>query len=201
MRPRSVERTGAYIVKAVHEHASCGLDEGSVVSGEAVGARLEAMRRQHGGAWLAERFVDGREFNLSLLGSSDRPELLPIAEIDFRDFPAGRAPIVDYAAKWDPQDPGYKGSPRTFEPRAGDGPLRRRLGAIALAAWEVFGLAGYARVDLRVDAAGEPWLIDVNANPCLAADAGFMAAAAEASLAPRDVLGRLVEAAQAPVTG
>jgi D-alanine-D-alanine ligase len=192
---------GRYIVKAVHEHASCGLDEGSVVPTDAIGGRLDAMRRRHGGLWLAERFVDGREFNLSLIGPADGPELLPIAEIDFRDFPPGRAPIVDYAAKWDPEAPAYKGTQRTFAARPGDAELRRRLGLMALAAWSLFGLAGYARVDFRVDAAGEPWLVDVNANPCLTADAGFMAAAAEASLEPRDVLRRIVEAAPALVTG
>ncbi len=158
------------------------------------------MRRHYGGGWFAEQFIDGREFNLSLLGPRGRPELLPIAEIDFRGFPPGRAAIVDYAAKWDPQTPEYRGTPRTFDPRPGDGPLRGRLAEVALRAWELFGLAGCARVDVRVDWVGEAWLIDVNANPCLAADAGFMAAAGEASLEPLDVLGRLVDAALAPAS-
>ena len=64
-----------------------------------------------------------------------------------------------------------------------------------LACWEGFGLSGYARVDFRVDAAGKPWVLEVNANPCIAADAGFIAAAHRAGIALEQVVEHIVQAA------
>jgi len=187
---------GRWIVKSVSEHGSKGLDAASVVAGCAVGEKLAERQRAYGGHWFAERFIDGREFNLSLLDSLDGPRVLPVAEMAFVDFPAGRARIVDYGAKWDPADPAYHRTERRFLPPAD--PLHARLETLALACWRCFGLSGYARVDFRVDDTGNPFVLEVNANPCLAPDAGFMAAAAQAGLTPDSVVGTLLEAALVP---
>jgi GNAT superfamily N-acetyltransferase len=84
---------------------------------------------------------------------------------------------------------------RVFPHGAADAALLARLRAISLAAWRICGLRGYARVDLRLDEHGEPYVLEVNANPCLSADAGFMAAAGEAGLTAREVVGRILEEA------
>ena len=68
------------------------------------------------------------------------------------------------------------------------------LAALAFECWRLFGLRGYARVDFRVDREGRPWILEVNANPCLSADAGYMAAAAEAGLEPEEVVRRILSA-------
>jgi D-alanine-D-alanine ligase len=190
-----------FIVKSTHEDASIGLGPDSVVPAAAVPALLEERRRRLGGEWFAEAYVEGREFNLPLLeGEDGRPELLPIGEMEFEDWPAGEPKIIGYAAKWDPASFAYNATPRTFAPKPGDGPLRARLAELATAAWCLFGLAGYARVDVRVDRAGRPWLLEVNANPCLSADAGYVAAADEAGLTQADLVRRIAAAAlrQAP---
>ena len=185
-----------FIVKAADEDASIGLDAHAVVPGRLVPFRLEAVRRRFGGAWFAERFVDGREFNLPLLEGADGPEALPLGEIEFAPgFPAGRPRIVDYAAKWDEAAVEYHTTPRRFVPRPGDGPLRARLHELALACWRAFGLRGYARVDFRVDGDGRPWILEVNANPCLSSDAGYVAAAAEAGLDQTELVRRILAAA------
>ena len=184
-----------WIVKAVDEDASLGLDAGAVVPGERVAERLELCRRRFGGRWFAEAFVEGREFNLPLLEGPDGVELLPIGEIDFSDYPKDRPAIVDYDAKWTPGSPTWETTPRRFEPRPGDSRLRAELAALAFACWWLFGLHGYARVDFRVDREGRPWILEVNANPCLSADAGYMAAAAEAGLEPEEVVRRILSAA------
>ena len=49
-------------------------------------------------------------------------------------------------------------------------------GNLAVECWRLFDLAGYARVDFRVDSRGQPWILEINANPCLSPDAGFAAA-------------------------
>jgi D-alanine-D-alanine ligase len=186
-----------WIVKAVDEDASLGLDPGSVVPGDRVAERLARCRARHGGRWFAEAFLDGREFNLALLERAGGPELLPIGEIDFTAYPRDRPRIVDYDAKWTPGSPSYETTPRIFAPRPGDGRLRRELAELALETWRLFGLRGYARVDIRLDAAGRPWILEVNANPCLSADAGYVAALEEAGLDQGTGVARILEAAGA----
>ena len=184
-----------WIVKSVWEHASIGLDAGSVVPSDAVGATLVDRARRFGGEWFAEEYIDGREFNISLLGgpaSAGDPEVLPIAEMTFRDFPVGVPRIVDYAAKWDENSAAYQNTVRRLDLPARDRSLLARLAEISLSCWHCFALSGYARVDFRVDALGRPWVLEVNANPCLAADAGYMAAAERAGLALPQVMSRLL---------
>jgi len=188
-----------YIVKSVWEDASIGLSETSVVSGAAVAATAFERQRTFGGQWFAERYIEGREFNLSLLETADGPVVLPVAEILFVDFPPGRPHIVDYEAKWDPESPVYHNTPRRFDLPARDRKLVQELRRVALAAWQLFGLKGYARVDFRVDAAGRVWVLEVNANPCLSPDAGYVAAAAAAGLSYEAVVAHIIGAARQAV--
>ena len=186
-----------YIVKSAVEHASIGIDAQSVVAGRDAAEMLIARRKaERGGAWFAERYIDGREFNVGLLEIAGRPVCLPVAEILFLAH-ADRPKVVGYAEKWDEDSLAYASTPRTFSDRAEDAALRAELRRLALAAWEVFGLTGYARVDFRVDADGRPYILEVNANPCLAEDAGFCAGAHEAGMTQADVVGHLIEAALA----
>ena len=73
--------------------------------------------------------------------------------------------------------------------------LAAQLEKLAKSCWDLFNLAGYARVDFRVDADGKPTILEVNVNPCLNPDAGFAAAAAAAGLSYRDLIGRIIDAA------
>ncbi len=185
--------SGPWIVKSVWEHASIGLDATAIVAdAAALPASIAARRRRFGGDWFAERFIDGREFNLSLLGTGGEPMLLPAAEIRFVDFPPAKPRIVDYAAKWHPESFEYRHTQRVFPTSAADAPLLQRLGTLAGACWTLFGLRGYARVDFRVDTGGTPWVLEVNANPCLSPDAGFVAAAERAGLDFAAVIRRIV---------
>jgi len=185
--------TGPWIVKSVAEHASIGLDDEAVVRDHAaLPALIGKRRRRIGGAWFVEQFVEGREFNVAVLAGERGPQVLPIAEMCFVDFPPGKPRIVDYAAKWQEDSFGYSHTPRNFDLPPGDAPLLAALDEIALACWRLFGLRGYARVDFRVDAAGQPWVLEVNANPCLSPDAGFAAAAARGGLASIDIVARII---------
>jgi D-alanine-D-alanine ligase len=183
--PRSL-LAGLHILKTVCEHASFGIDEESIIEIGRDGKLPEQARvkvNRLGRPCFLERFVDGREFNLSLLAGSDELTVLPPAEIDFSLIPAGAPAIVGYRAKWEANSLEYQTTPRRFEFPESDGHLLANLKRLAQKSWELFGLAGYARVDFRVDAAGRPWIIDVNANPCLSPDAGFAAALERAGIA------------------
>lgn len=188
---------GRWIVKSVWEHASFGLDDTSVVTGRQAARALAARRADDlGGEWFAERYVEGREFNLSLLERNGEPEALPAAEMTFAGWPAGRPRIVGYAAKWDESAPEYRATQRVYPrltPR-----LRDALRDVALRCWRLFRLSGYARVDIRLDERQVPWVLEVNANPCLSRDAGFAAAADQAGIGYDRMVARVLEAALPP---
>jgi D-alanine-D-alanine ligase len=190
---------GRWIVKSVCEDASIGIGDDAVVD-VAAPERLPALVAERaerlGGEAFAERYVEGREFNLSLLAKDEGVEVLPPAEILFEGFPAGKPRIVGYAAKWDEASFEFTHTPRCLAFPDEDRALLARLEELARRAWSLFGLSGYARVDFRVDPGGRPWILEINANPCLAEDAGFAAAAGRANLDLRSVLARILSAAR-----
>jgi D-alanine-D-alanine ligase len=186
---------GPWIIKSLWEHASVGLDAGSVVNAppREVSRMLRDRAESLGGACFAERYIEGREFNLSLLCGKNGPEVLPPAEISFTDFSGGSPKIVDYRAKWDETSSAWGNTPRTFDFGESDRELLERLEQAALRCWEQFNLRGYARVDFRVDAAGTPWVLEVNTNPCLSPDAGFAAALDRAGIPFDEAVRRILE--------
>ena len=191
------------IIKAVAEHASLGMNDDSVVrladlrvGGKSVEAGLANLiarkAAELGTPHFAEDYIDGREFNLSVVATDSGPCVLPSAEIEFTDFPADKPKIVGHDAKWNEHTAEYMNTPRRFTFTHGDQPLLDELQSLARRCWDVFGLRGYARVDFRVDADGQPWILEINANPCLSPDAGFAAAVAQAGLTFDTVVSRIL---------
>ena len=121
------------------------------------------------------------------------PEVLLPAEIDFSAFPAGKPRIVGYSAKWCDDRFEYHHTPRRFDYEAADGPLLDELRRLSARCWECFELRGWVRVDFRVDRAGQPWILEINANPCLSPDAGFAAALAQCSIPYDQAIVRILE--------
>ena len=209
-RREGLRISGPWLVKSAWEHASIGLDEDSIIPEANRGrllAEMDARRDTLGGACLAEAFIDGREFNLSLLaGSTDPnhgpdgqqftrgkgPEVLPPAEIRFDAYPPEKVRVVGYRSKWEEGSFEFDHTPRSFEFPETDTPLLAKLKELALRCWNLFDLRGYARVDFRVDREGQPWILEVNTNPCLSPDAGFRAAAERAGLNFSEVLKRII---------
>ncbi len=170
-----------WFLKLAHEDASIGVEESNVVADPAqLLARARRMWSEWGQALLAEKYVEGREVNVTILGERE-PELLPLHEIDFAKMPPGRPHIVSYAGKWDENHVDYAGT-KPVPLRDADPALRARIEAAARGAWDATGLRDYGRVDLRIDAAGAAWVIDVNPNPDISPDAGVARAAAVAGM-------------------
>ena len=186
-----------WILKPAWEDASVGLEGEPVCATreKALARGRDLAARFPGQPILVEHFLPGREFNVSLLEAEGGVAALPVAEIAFVDFPPGVPALVGYEAKWETGSFADTHTVRRF-PGGDDGALLGRIRALALEAWAVCDLSGYARVDLRVDEAGDPAILEVNTNPCLAADAGFMAAARHAGLSPARVVERLLAAAR-----
>lgn len=168
------------IVKSVFEDASFGIDNSSVMKEKQAAIALREKSDRFGGAWFAERYVEGREFNVSLLSIDGRLKVLPIAEMAFFDYPPDKPRIMDYGAKWDEQSFAYNHTKRIFINESDE--LASVLRKLAIAAWKLFALKGYARIDFRLDADNKPYILEVNANPSIALDSGFVAAAIEGGL-------------------
>lgn len=186
------------IVKSVWEHASIGLDEDAVVT-VASEAALKAICRERapdlGGDCFAERYIEGREFNLGLLSDGDAVRVLPPAEIIFDGY-RDRLAIVGYRAKWMEDTYEFHHTPRRFDFPPEDAALIDTLVDLSRRCWDVFGLAGYARVDFRVDVDNRPTVLEINANPCLSPDAGFAAALDRAGIPFGEAVARILADAQ-----
>jgi len=187
-----IDRESAFIIKAVFEHASFRLDDKSLIEADPnqVAVMLRQRERHSGRPHFAEQFIAGREFNLSLIAPG--PQILPPAEIEFSGFPIGKPHIIGYDAKCNQESFEYCQTERRFDFPDSDRPLIRKLTALARDCWRLFGLRGYARVDFRCDATGQPWIIDINANPCILPDAGFAAAWEKAGIAYDDGVEQII---------
>ncbi len=171
-----------WFLKLAHEDASVGItEENHVTSVAALRARTRAMFDEFHQPVIAERYVEGREINVTLIGNGDTLRMLPLHEIDFAAMPKDRPRIVSYAAKWDESHVDYIGT-KPVPLRDASPALIVAVEAIARAAHVAVGLRDYGRVDLRVDAAGAPWVIDVNPNCDISPDAGVARSAQVAGL-------------------
>jgi D-alanine-D-alanine ligase len=188
---------GRYIIKPIAEDASVGIDDSAVVD---LGTERElwdviAERTERFGTpCFAERFVEGREFNLSVLETEVGFEVLPPSEILFCGFAPDKPRIVGYSAKWNACSFEYDHTPCRHDFAAHDEALLEQLSSMALQCGQIFQLGGYYRVDFRVEQ-GRPYVIEVNANPCISEDAGFSLAARRAGFTRNGVIGQIVEAA------
>jgi len=190
---QSVSRKGLefpLIIKPVHEDGSIGIDEDSVVHD------LKSLKRKaafihdrfHQPA-LIEEYIDGREFNVSILGN-DPFDFVQIREIHFSQELEPK--ILSFSAKWNKNSKAYQGAvskPASHLPEA----ACRQMTAIAVQCFKIFKMRDYARVDFRMGRSQVPYVIDVNPNPCISRDSG-MAFAAEQNGVSYDELIRKIAA-------
>jgi D-alanine-D-alanine ligase len=163
------------IVKPAFDDASGGIDAGSVVRDrKALDARVQLVVGEHKMPALIEEFIEGREIHCAILGGKP----LPLYEMEFKqgavDNDGRMLPnIITYRAKWDP----YSRDHYAMEgkcPAAGfDDAAAARIQAIAVRAYQTLGCRDYARVDMRVDTSGNPYILEVNPNPDLADSCAF----------------------------
>ena len=169
--------SGPFIVKPLFTDASEGIHADSVVpaAGRALDRVVRRIHRDFRHTALVEQFFGTRELNVSVIDRGGRPEVLPLAEIEFRGYGTARPHIVDYAAKWHPDSFEYRNTVRVL-PAKLDRKLADRVRRCALAAWETLGCADFARVDLRLADDGRFVILEVNPNPDISPESGFAAA-------------------------
>ncbi len=159
-------------MKPALEDASVGIDQGSVVDDhDRLNDRVAFLLERYGPPVLIERYVAGREFNVSLI---EVPELrvLPLSETVFPTHSSVPWPILTYQAKWEPGTNDFE-TIQTCSPADVAPELGRRIEEVARAAFRIVGCRGYGRVDVRVTPAGEIYVIEVNPNSDLSPLAGL----------------------------
>ena len=182
------------IVKPSREDASVGIDFDSVVTDKkGLGRAVTRVLRTFHQPALVEEFIDGREVYVPLLGNAPRSPL-PLTEIRFGGATFSCQPrVLSYAAKWNTESAECEDSPS--HPAQLSEELEARCVSVAMAAFEALECRDYGRVDLRVNAAGEPLVIDINPNCDLHPHAGFARAAEAAGISYSDLAMHLVELA------
>ncbi len=158
------------IVKPRSEDASHGLSEASVVTNLAsLEKQVQLISASYAGGAIVEEFIDGREFNATVMGNS-QGTVLPVSEIVY-SLPSGMPEILTFSAKWEPDSPYYQGT-KVVCPAEISAEERELISKTALAAFRLLGCQGYARVDMRMDKEGQLKVIEVNPNPDISPDAG-----------------------------
>ncbi len=196
------EKGSSYIIKAVWEHASIGMDDHAVVSPESAEELYKIIIDRStvlGTPFFAEKYIDGREFNLSVISSENGPVVQPPAEMTFVDYPDDKVRIIGYSAKWHEESFEYINTERIFDFHENDKPMLEELNRISLKCWSAFGLNGYARVDLRIDNKNRPYVLEINTNPCINVFSGYSVACDRAGIDYNAMIKRLIDYPVKPV--
>ena len=194
------------IVKPPQEDASIGITGKSIARtlNELLGL-IDSLQSEFSSPVLVEEFVDGREFYVGVLGNA-QPEPLPVMELDFSGLPAGTARVATWEAKWGADGTGEESEAENSAEFAGtrsvfpdglDETLVERMQAVAVDTFQALRLRDYARIDLRVNDAGEIFVIEVNPNCYLEKRAEFARAAERGGYQYHALIARIVELARA----
>lgn len=152
------------VVKPRHESTSLGL--ALVHDREALHVAVANIVATYGQDALVEEYIDGREVAVGLLGN-DPPEVLPIVELDFGDRPSRIVTKGDKFHKTNDE-------PEKVCPAPLGAALEREVRELAQRVWRACGCRDYARIDVRIDAAGRPWVLEINSMASLGAGGSYM---------------------------
>ena len=181
------------IIKPRCEDASLGISPESVVNDfAALERQSKLVSTCYGGDALVEEFIDGREFNATVLGDSTH-SVLPISEIVY-SLPPGMPRILTLAAKWEPSSLYFQAT-RAICPADLEAEEQKRIVETVRAAFELVGGRGYARVDMRMGDDGELNVLEVNPNPDISPGTGAARQAAAAGMSYNQLIEEFVRLA------
>jgi len=188
------------ILKPPQEDASLGITQKSIVNDvQELLKTMSSLQTEYRSPVLAEEFIDGREFYVGVLGNSDA-QALPVMELDFSGYPDGMPKIASWEAKWgdegDEKGAEFEGTKSVFPTDLSE-ELTGRMQKVAVDAFHALRLRDYARVDLRVNAKEEIYVIEVNPNCYLEKNAEFASAAGKSGLEYPALIDRIIELANA----
>jgi D-alanine-D-alanine ligase len=157
------------IVKPAYQDASVGIDQKSVVTNQMeLEERVRFVLDKYGPPVLVERYIAGREFHVHMIEDAGCPGplVLPLAEIAFDQSVPGRWDVYTFTAKWDENSDEYRTAPLKAPVEIPPADFER-LQAIAVRAYAALMCRDYARIDVRMDADGRFYILEMNPNPYL----------------------------------
>jgi D-alanine-D-alanine ligase len=179
------------LVKPLKEEASFGISQASFVeTDEQFRERAAFIHEKHLEDVIAEEYIAGREFYVSLMGNL-RLTVFPIRELVFGEVPPKEPKIATYSAKWNEEYRKRWGLQNQFAEKL-DSALVARIEGTCKRIYRLLTIDGYARIDLRVTAANEVYFIEANPNPILAEDEDFAQSAAKAGLPYPQLIDRII---------
>ena len=181
------------IVKPRCEDASHGLSSDSVVTAfSALEKQVRFISTTYGRSALVEEFIDGREFNATVLGNSEYT-VLPISEIAY-SLPPDMPRILTFAAKWEPNSRYFQDT-RVVCPAEMGTEAQQYIIKTVLATFGLLGGKGYARVDMRMNQKEQLYVIEVNPNPDISPGSGAVRQAEVAGMNYTQFIGKMIELA------
>lgn len=181
------------IVKPTSEDGSIGIDSGAVVTTlKELLERIAWIESEFDSPALLEEYIEGREIYAAVLGN-DRPEGLPLVELDLSQLPDGTPKIAGYDVKFDRTSEAYKKTKSRVAVIEEE--LGSKIQQTAIDAFRALRLRDYGRIDMRVTEDGSVYVIEANPNPWLASPAEFSMAAKESGRSYTDLIGEIVELA------
>jgi D-alanine-D-alanine ligase len=179
-------------VKSSTEDASLGIAHASVVADlKQLSERIAFIHEQTHSDALVEEYIEGRELYVGVLGN-DRLKLLPVWEMTFGSLPENLPAIATRKVKWDRRYQQKYGITTAAAAELPEGTVSR-LEQLSKRIFRALHLTGYARMDFRLRADGELFVLEANANPNISANEDFAQSALTAGIGYRDLLQRILQ--------
>jgi D-alanine-D-alanine ligase len=179
------------MVKSLTQEASIGISQASVVdSDDKLKERVAFIHESIGTAALVEQYIEGRELYVGILGNQTL-QALPVWELFFKNMPEGAKRIATDRVKWSvkyQKKYGIDSGPAVDLPEAKSDEIQH----LCKRAYRALELSGYARIDLRLDEAGNVWVLEANPNPQIARGEDFAESALKLGITYEAVLQRII---------
>lgn len=179
------------LVKSLVEHASLGIAQSSIVtSDDKLAERVTFIHENLETDAIAEQYIDGRELYVAIVGNRQL-QTFPIFELFFRNLPEGAPRIATAKVKWDEvyqAKIGLASGPAQDLPE----PLVKKVTHMCKRVYRTLFMSGYGRVDLRLDDAGNVFVLEANPNPDLGYGQEFAESADKAGIKYEALIQRIV---------
>lgn len=182
------------VIKPLCEEASRGISQASIVDN--VPAFVDRIKFIHDNMQLdaiAEEYIEGREFYMGVFGYK-QISVLPAREMLFANMPEGEPRIATYKAKWDDAYRKKWGIKSVDAAKISD-ELQANMADVCKRAYRAMDMDSYVRFDLRVDAKNEVYIIEPNANPCIAKMDEIAQSAMKAGMSYEDLIQKVLDLA------
>ncbi len=183
------------IIKPLSDEASRGLSQASIVEDQnSLVERVKFIHNNLGDDAIAEEYIDGREFYISILGNH-RLRVLPIRELKFGKFPEDEPRIATYKAKWD-YDYRKRWSIKNIFASGLSEKIEEKIKKVCKRAYKVLNMKSYARFDIRLTPEGSMYILEANANPSLDPDDELAESAKKDRISYKELIEKIVSFAE-----